>query len=690
MTEDVALRPMEKPEGYRPPDYAQVQRLLADLKRQRQPALERMWRNQRARRDQWDDVVRLIPSAYRKMLLEPGDPRFRDAINRVAGLISKNKPMPEVMPGSGRPADVDAAAKEEARLHALIMQIGDQQDRDPYDMGIDAQTSLGESWIGVYPDPRRFGERGYERKKDEDGKTYKERYERLMADAGVPICIDDFDPLTVFPLRTATPNRLAAAVIESEHQLFDVELGFGYHPVKNVEGKVQEWIKTGHTLSEPYVASDSRWGESAGVVDHDHDRNTGTSGAPEGPVKKIMFFDSWTYQCYLDGVLVEQWEHGYGIVPLFPAEGENTSDRDPGYRSHGVADPALTIARQVVFFSAVLASQAAQHGFPTPFLKNPAHGLVHPQTGEPLTRQVALGEMNLMGAGEDIVFPFLDARMMPDFFRYMDHINGLLEQTTLSNFGKAIGTDIAGYAIAQIRAMQMSVLAPIYGNATRQWRKICYFLRFLVRNQFPAGIYMRGAVETEEVEGGREIQYRPVLRYGKDDCTDFAINVHIDEGIQQDEIAERKSALEMKQAGVWSTRRVMEKTGVEDPAAEKSEIDMERLFDSPASDQVVLQMAMQIASERHAATRQDMSSPFYQALEQSKQTFLTGQGQFQNQGAMPVNQEGGVPMGADDSIPIQPGGPTTGPSEGIRLDALGIPKMPGGVKGVQQVTGAGP
>lgn len=681
-----ALKPVERPEGYAPPTWKEVEQILVTLKKQRQPVIERIWEIKRARRDEWDELMKFIPSAYRKMLMpHMGMPQLRDMVLRVAGLIKKQEPEFMVIPPSPRPPEVNKASKEEMRLHALRLQIADQQDRDPYGMAIDAQVAWGESWLSVWPDPRRFDSPEYKRGKDEDPKEYKERYNKLMADGGVPIVITDHDPQTVFPFRSDR-ERLAVCITESEHMAMEIELGFGYHPVKGEDGKTAEWIKRSHTLSEPFVALDSRGGSASNprTVDHNHDRgDIDSSSKVEGSVRKVIFMDCWTYQCYLDGILVEEWQHDWGVVPMFPAEGEETSDRDPAWRSHGIVDPALGIAKQVLLYSAVLASNAMQHGFPTPFLKNPDHGLVHPVTGEPLSRAIKLGEINFLGSNEDIQFPFLQAQMMPDFFRYMDQLNGAMEKTTLADFGKALGSDMAGYAIAQIRSMQMSILVPIYKSATRQWRKIAYLLRHIIKNVFPGGIALRGAVEEDESGA----QYRPILEYSKDHCTDFAIEVRIDEGIQQDEIAMGKYAAEMGMAGYWSRRRVMEKIGVEDPAAEAQEISLDRVLSSAAADQVVLQMAMEIAAERLEATRQDQSSPFYQALAKAKGEVtgtgepqpaggeaMGGAGQFQNQGSAPMNADAaGTPMGGQ------------GAPEGIDLQGMGLPTTPGGVPGQSQV-----
>lgn len=687
MANDAVLKPAARPEDYKAPTYKEVVQLLTVLKRQRQPVIDRITEVKKVRRRQWEEVLRIIPKSYRKVLLTADAPQFEHQLRLLAGLVAKHEPVFHVLPPSGRPPEVNRAAKEEARLNAVRMQIADQQDRDPYAMGIDAQIAWGESWLGVWPDARCFKHEGFKRKKDEAPEDYEERVKTLMADGGVPFRIVDYDPQTVFPFRS-DQERLVLCIVESQHQPIEIALTYGYRRAgKDPEtGKTTDWRKV--TLSEPYLAMDQAQGLS-GVTDPTHDIGVRSdTPPPESAVHKVEYMDCWVYQLYLDGVLVEQWEHNFGVVPMFCAYGAETSDRDPAYQSSGIMDPIVSIAKQVVLFSAILAANAMQHGFPTPFLRNPEHGLVHPITGQPLKRDVVMGEMNLLGPQEEIIFPYLSAEMMPDFFKYMDYLSGVLEDTSIANLGKAVGTEMAGYAMAQVRAMQMSVLAPVYSNAKRQWRKIGYFIRHLTEQLFPAGYYLRGAVE--ETEEG--VQYRPILKYSKADCTPYTINCDIEEGIKQDEIAERKSAIELGQAGYWSVRRVMEATGVEDPEAEKREIDVDRVLSSPAADEVVLQMAVEMATQRLQASRQDLSSPFYQALEESKREFMGGGGQFQNQGGEPMNAlPGGQPMQQNPSpdTPLQ-GGPTQGPRprEGISHQALGVPGLPGGVRGGNPPAGA--
>lgn len=680
---------LRKPEDYQAPTFEEVNVLLEKLRKQRQPVIDRIWENKKALRGEWEDVIRHIPSAYRKNLLPPDLPQLRDMVHRISGLVRKQPPMFEVTPPSPHQVDVRKAAKEEMRLSAVRLQVTDQQTRDPHAMGIDAQISWGESWLSIWPDPKFLYDEDYERGEDESAEEYVERYKKTQAMSGIPICIQDHDPQTVFPFESDR-DRLAFIIIETQHEMVDIEVGMGYRARKDKDGKVVEWLQRGGTLGTPYLADEARMGHSGGVTDPTHDRGLNGPGEAqvEYAVKKIIFCDPWTYCCFLDGILVEKWEHNFGMVPFFKANGGDSSDRDPAYATHSVLDPALTIAKNIVYFSAVLASNAMQHGFPTPFLKNPMHGLIHPQTGEPLTRTVRLGEMNLLGPNEEIEFPFLNAEMMPDFFRYMESLTQALEQSTLTNFAKAVGTEMAGYAIAQVRAMQLSILSPVYTSAAAQWRQMAYFIRHLIRTEFPEGIYLRGAIE-EDDDG---VQYRPILRYGKDDCTDFAINVHIDEGIQQDEMAMNKMALEMKDGGLWSRRRAMEKTGVEDPAAEADEIHIDRLTSSPAYDEIVLRLAVERATERLQATRQEQSSPFHQALERKKQEFMGGGGQFQNQGGNPVNANAaGQPLQqAPGAQAPQQGGPMAGAQvEGIDLNSVAVPQIPGGVRGGQPLPAGG-
>lgn len=677
------LDPLPRPPDYSVPNFRQVERLLVDLRRQRDPKLVKMRAIKRARRDQWDEVLAQIPASFRKMAPILGFPDLAEMGQRISGMIAKQEPIVEVTPPSAAMSDIKAASGEEARMHAARITIEDQADRPTYAMGIDAQVHWGESWISVMPDPRRLPyddtdddeKDSLRRKKDETAGEYLKRAEKLMAHGGIPIVFEDHDPMTVFPLRQG--SGIPVVIVDTEHTVYDIELGLGYSAIRNEEGKPVEWVRK--TLSEPFVAAiDSP--SQGGIVDTTHDNPASETSdgrnASGRTVRRIIYFDCWVVQTYLDGVLAEQWEHDYGVVPMFPALGEQTSDRDPGWDSRSLIEGALVLARQIVLSAAMLTSNQKLHGFPTPFLKNPDHGLSFMER-EPLVRKVQLGEMNLLGPNEEISFPYLQAGMAPDFYKNLEFIMGRLEGLTMQSWGKNINPETSGYAIAQLRALQHSILSSIYGNAARQWRKIFAFLRHLVKTTYPAGIYMRGAVETKEVEG-EEYEYAPVLKWAADDCTDFAINVHIPEGVLQDEMAERKSALEMQQGGIWSKRRAREKTGVEDPGREDEEIRLERMLGSPAFDMYVLQLAQQMGAQRVMATRQDMSTPFMQALEAAKAGGTTGPGQPQLQGAEPVNAgPGGIPQAQQPPPDVQqPGGPTEGPS----LEDAGVPGLPGGVR----------
>ena len=270
--------------------------------------------------------------------------------------------------------------------------------------------------------------------------------------------------------------------------------------------------------------------------------------------------------------------------------------------------------------------------------------------------------------------------MGADFFKNLDFLVKRFEGISLNSWGANLSPEMSGYAIAQVRALQSSILGPVYRSTASQWRRICAADRLIIKKHFPSGVFLRGAVETAERDG-EEYQYAPIQTYDEDDVTNFTINVDIDEGIIQDELALRKSALEMHQGGAWSMRRVREETGVEDPAREQDEIDQERLMNSPAMDQQVITLAMAMAAQRFTTTQK--KTPFTQALEEAQQKILgvaAGDGQFANQGGQPMNANpGGQPMQQNpDMKQPQQGGPMAGAPPIEQLGAAGIP---GGVEG---------
>lgn len=659
---------LHKPEGYKAPSFGDVELELKRLEIERQPFLTREWEVKQSLRGQWDDVIQTVPTTFRKLLLPPDLPGVRDMVFRVSGMIRKRPMRIDVHPPAPNPAAIKRAASEEKRLNAIPRQMAEQKGRDVAAMAIDSQVRYGESWISVWPDPRRLGHPAFKRKSGEPAAAYNRRYRDVAAYQGLPLGIDDHDPGSVFA-RRADDDSLAFVIVKTEHSTSDINTGLGYKPLKGADGKTSSWVGSARTLGQPQLASDTPAGSLKVDVDHDTGGSRGNSPIVEAPVKKIVYMDPWVYLLFLDGILVETWEHDCGMVPMFSAFGADEADRTPGYESHGLIEPALKIAKQVIYFATIMATSAAMYGYRTPFVKNATFGITQNAGGAaPATRKMVIGEMNLLHNNEEIVFPFQEGSMGGEFLQYMDFLNGQLRESTLSNFGSALGSDMAGYAIAQIRSMQLSSLAPVYRNAERQWVGISYFIRYLVKARQVPALYMRGAVE--EAEDGQ--RFRPVMDYAPNDCTDYPISCTIDEGIPQDEIAERKSAIEMQQAGVWSERRVMEKTGVDDPNLEKEEIRLDLVRKSDAYIQLVMGMAAQIAAQREQAVGEaETGTPFMQALEQAK-THMAGGGQFQNQAATPANQSGGSPVNQQ-------------PSSQLSFANLGTPQMPGGVEGVEQL-----
>lgn len=666
------------------PKYDKVKKLLEQLRVQRQPVLDRILEEKRARRNDWNHFRAKLPQAYQKLPIIIGEAEIPEMIIRIAGLVTKGEPMIQVMPPSGNRADVSKASKEESLLRALFQTIGDQQQRDTWSMGVDGQCAWGESWISMWHEGNYYSE-GALRKADEKGADYIKRVNNHMAQEGVPIRLEDHDPMTVFPLWDKR-DRLQVLILETEHPYFEIEDVFGYSGVKDSGGNTVDWQRK--AIGAPRVPEDSAVGET-GPADVNHDRGTWHGGGDQNDgqkVKKVVYLDNEVCCVYINGHVVEEWEHKMKRVPCAYAAGKQTSDRDPKFATAGIADSAIDIAKKIVFFESLMASNAFLHGLPTPFVTNPLASEVGPD-GSPMgTRQIKIAEMNLLGQGEEISFPLNEAKLSSDFWQTIDILNGKLSEASLGGFNKALNSDIAGYAIAQVRSMQMSVLSTLYKNARRQWRDLAYMARHVIKEDLSAGVVLRGAIETTE-DG---VQYRAIHEFGSQHCTDFAIDVEIPEGIMQDEMAERKSAMEMVQAGLWSKRRAMEMTGVEDPAAEDDEIAIDRMLSSDMASQAILDLAYTLVGMRTQSVLQAQNTPFHQMLEQAKQGLLTSAGQPQNQPGQPQNAlPGGEPVQQNPAPTVQqPGGPQDGPPAGGvggQMGAAGVPQIPGGVKGAPQV-----
>ena len=102
-----------RPAGYKPPTFREVSSLLEELRQSRSKKFSEIAELKRAREDNWDNLLKEIPASFRKMAPMMGFPDLAEMGDRIAGLITRNDPVIEVIPPSGRQEDIRKAAAEE-------------------------------------------------------------------------------------------------------------------------------------------------------------------------------------------------------------------------------------------------------------------------------------------------------------------------------------------------------------------------------------------------------------------------------------------------------------------------------------------------------------------------------------------------------------------------------------------------
>ena len=627
------------PEDYKSPSYEVVVNTRDRLRERLRPFHTRVTEVKQGRRGIWDDVLRQIPPAWRPIIGEIDVPQFRDTIQRVSGIVGRSRPTVRIRPPTTNTVDHNKADHEEKCLNALIRTLEQQQNRPAiHQLGYDGQVAYGLSAISLVPDPDALDDFEMARGDDEDAASYMKRTDDILIEH-IPLILTDHDPQTLF-WGYSDRERIAFVIEESDHEIWEIETHLGYTAIRDEEGSAQEWVYSGKTLSEaiiiPEVATALGTTHSGvqGGVRSSHATASGQT------IRKLVYIDEFSYKMWLGSVLVEEWQHDFGLVPYFFAWGEQSSDRDPAWASIGIADAALTITKQIVMWTAIITANGSRHAWPTPFMKSNRVRAEDPLTGQLATVPIKIGEINVIGLEEDVYFPYLQgAQTNPDFKANLDWLLEQLDLVSLQNFGRAIGTDISGYAVNQIREMQLAILSSVYNNAKKQWTDIASFLRVLVDRLFPSGLVIPGAKETNE----DDMEAWPNLTYGEREITNFELDVEIEMSIPQDDFRVRESAANMVQAGLWSTDTAMREIGVENPQKEMEKINRDRFLALPQVQEFAFAIAQEFVMEKVQNVQQAENTPLSQLLGQSRDEYM-GASPNPNMGPFPENSEMGIPQ----------------------------------------------
>ena len=141
-------------------------------------------------------------------------------------------------------------------------------------------------------------------------------------------------------------------------------------------------------------------------------------------------------------------------------------------------------------------------------------------------------------------------------------LDGLLQTTTSPDFGRGVDKSLSGYSISQLSSQTQTMLRPVYASLRSQYAVLGELVRAWTLKCFPGGYDVQSLAEERRGKDGSLLRSREMLSYGESVVTGGRIDVEIDEGVPQDEWAERMSLKELADAGFIARRHAMEKMGV--------------------------------------------------------------------------------------------------------------------------------
>ena len=657
---------MLKPTGYRPPDWQSVSLARNEIHDRYRGYFEVVAEMKRMRKHAYTDVLVDLPEDYADAAAPyalTGFPVLGDYLDRIKGMIAQHEPKAVVAATEPNRDAWKNAAEEEKCLNAIRVMLERSQSRGTFSRALDAQVAFGLSWISLMPDTwavKQMGE--WKRKDGEDADEYMERM-RDGLKGRVPLIMRDHDPETVLPF-FSDREELTAVVVVTLHSLLDVEMKMGYRRVGNAKDGYG-WEGTDGTLFEGTVAPDIGGAtESKSVGDS-------TTGSARTWVEKVTWCDRWYTRTWLDGTLVDEWEHDAGLVPFVPAYGVEGAERDPAFANRGIGYNALPVAQLYAKWMAWVASVARTYAAPTIVGRGDISG-----QGDGTSAELELPAGRATIWNEDVVkeilAPFTNVQTPVDLRAMLTILDQFIQSVTISDFGRAIsGGDLSGYAVVSLQNIQASLLKPIYTSLRRQWEQVFELMRAWIRKCFPDGVRIHGGIEEKVGPDGERMKIRQLIEYGEKQITLNPIEVEIKEGIPQDVMARDQLLMTKHREGFLSLHTTMELMETENVQAEIEEIERDNLRRAPETIAAIVNLALGKVGVRGEAMEQAQNTPARQALQQAMTTYLGGQGGAGNGGPFPANAPtGGVPENQGPGRTNPGGGQMSGP----HLPSVGGPQ----------------
>ncbi|TET13301.1 MAG: hypothetical protein E3J81_08995 [Dehalococcoidia bacterium] len=569
-----------------------------------------------------------VPPGAKKTAIELKNAFVWDMCLRTSASITKNSPRCEAVPAGITIEDEKGASKKERHtkgaLNRMTQEAGLQQ--QPFPRASFSQVSLG---MGVYEmlwRPDRWSHFP-KRKREDDARAFLRRAEQHKRSARFPFSWRSLDPMTYHPLYGDEGTEFA--VIETERPIGDLARVFQ-------EDKVRP-------LLEGIREGEAGW-ES----------------------RKTLFQTVWTntHVYYrIGGKTVDQFEHGYGRIPLFEVRGVTTESNIPGKDSLPITFGLLKYAPLIDTMFTTLINALLVSGIPTPFLtpdtQNPAAAVLFGPDGRMIkSYPIVLGDVNIAPGQIDLPL----SKAVPQILtESINAIMGVAESTMLPKVlrGEGVGSDWSGYLAQTVLHIVLTLLGPIVDNHEQALTEMTKFYWELIESKAKTDVWVWAA---QRPRGGKWAPLGPKDIEGFYEC-----RFHIRPSLPRDEHLRAQTGMQLWQAGAIDLRTLLTVWLDEEfPDEIEERIMLERLFKRPEVDDILLQQIIQrLAGE----------SPVIQAVgEQMGMLGATPPGMPQG----PPELQQGLPGAFGAGMPPGPlGGGGAVPFAGGRPPGMPTP-VPGG------------
>ncbi len=565
-----------------------------------------------------------LPPLIREVVPQQMLPRMNMAFvmgETVQGAMASKRPRVVVNPRNA--GDQESAAKRQAWL-AVKDQTMERQARRPIFWKL-VDNMVNDGW-GIKKTMWQPWWEFPDREPDQEDVVYNREVAKFLEErAPWPIAQRTVDPLTFFP---RVGEYGGGDVIES-----------GLRPVASTLSALGLKLnQSGKLISIPRETSFPQW-----------EVPTGTS-----PTLRIGEF--WNEE--IMGLIVAGdvflFENEQGRIPYTWRPGYTTGLYDPSLEGLSAIYPTLTLQPWIDFYFGVMTGWAALSAIWPTYIERDVGGS-NPTT-EAAAAPIEFGKVVDLPAGTH-VRPGVAPAVGNELKEMISFLLGTSDRFTPPILQGLAPGRIAGVAASALREAALGRISSLIDNCAELLAEEDSLCLYLVDKVIGAPVYAEG-FEFEEATGkavaGTRIGISPRDIQGR-----YTSLRRMDTDSIQDQIARGTHAVFMKQGRVWSGRRSMRFSGVDDVQAERLEQLEEFLLETLGP-----QYALQEAAKEQP-TLAELLNDFLQGNEQ----------------APPAGEGGGEPR--NGTGPRNIGGPA--PRGGGR--PTGSPKQPGGTRAVTQPRG---